>query len=161
MRFDYEVPIEEYAAGQVLYIKKARSKGVFVQQALLWISLGVFFVLLVGFRFGAGWLRILFLVIAACFFFIGTRCLFPIHYFRRHYPKSGLVGKKYQAELDEGGFSVIGDACNWRVPWPEVLAKGEDDLVFMFTGKGTVFIFGKKYLTEEQQETIRRFCNAS
>lgn len=160
MRFDYEVPIEEYAAGQVLYTK-ARSKGIFVQQSLLWILLGVFFVLLVGFRIGGEWLRVLFLVIAACFFFLGIRYLFPLHYFRRHYPKSGLAGKKYQAELDEGGFSVTGDACNWRVGWPEVRFKGEDNLVFMLTGKGTVFIFGKKYLTEEQQSAVRRFCKFS
>ena len=158
MQFDYEVPIEEYAAGQVLYYK-ARSKGGFVQQALLWTSLGIFFVLLVGFRFGANWLRILFLVIAACFLFTGIRYLFPIHYFRRHYPTSGLAGKRYQADLDEGGFSVTGDACNWRIPWSEARIKGEDNLVFMFTGKGTVFIFGKKYLTEEQQKAIRKFCN--
>lgn len=160
MQFDYEVPIEEYAAGQVLYAK-ARSKGVFVQQVLLWTSLAVFFVLLVASRFGADWLRILFLLIAAYFFFFGIRFLFPTRYFRRHYPKSGLAGKNYHAELDEDGFSVIGDACHWRIRWPEVRLKGEDNLVFMFTGKGTIFIFGKKYLTDEQQRTIRQFSSTS
>jgi energy-coupling factor transporter transmembrane protein EcfT len=160
MRFDYEVPIEEYAAGQVLY-HKARSKGVFVQQALLWILLGAFFVLLVGFRFGADWLRILLLLIAAYFFYLGITYLFPTRYCRRYYPQSGLLGKNYHAELDENGFSVSGDACSWRVLWPEVLLKGEDNLVFMFTGKGTVFIFGKKYLNNEQQKAVRRFGSLS
>ena len=49
MQFDYEIPVEEYAAGQALYLK-ARFKGLFVRQALLWISLGAFFVLLVGYQ---------------------------------------------------------------------------------------------------------------
>lgn len=160
MRFDYEVPIEEYAAGQVLHTK-AHSKGAFVQQVLLWTSLGVFFILLAGFRFGPDWWRILLVLIAVCFFYLGIKYLFPIRYFRRHYSKSGLAGKHYQAELDETGFLVSGDACNWQVLWPDVQLKGEDNLVFMFTGKGTIFIFGKKYLTDEQQTAIRRFGKIS
>ena len=156
MQFDYEVPIEEYAAGQVLYYK-ARFKAVFVQRAILWISLGIFFVLLVGFRFGADWLRILLLMIAACFFYIGGSHLFPTRYCRRCYPKSGLAGKVYHAELAENGFSVTGDGCSWRVLWPEVRFKGEDHCVFMFTAKGTIFTFGKKYVTDDQQKAIRQF----
>jgi hypothetical protein len=35
---------------------------------------------------------------------------------------------------------------------------GEDKRVFMFSGKGTVFIFGKKYLTEDQQKAIRQLA---
>ena len=156
MQFDYEVPIEEYAAGQVLYYK-ARFKGLFVQRALLWIFLGLFFVLLVGFRQGTDLLRILFLIIAAYFVYIGVTHLFPTRYCRRYYPKSGLAGKVYHAEVDETGFSVIGDGCSWRVPWPEVRLKGEDPRVFMFTAKGTIFMFGKRYLTDEQQKAIRHF----
>jgi len=156
MQFDYEVPIDEYAAGQVLYYK-ARSKGVFVRQALLWMSLGVFFALLAGFRWGADWLRILLLPIAAYFFYLGIANLFPTRYCRRYYPKSGMAGKNYSAEVDENGFLVRGDECSWRVLWPEVRLKGEDNRVFMFNGKGTIFIFGKKYLTDEQQKAIRQF----
>ena len=157
MQFDYEIPIEEYAAGQVLY-HKARSKGLFVKNVLFWMSLGLFFVLLAGFRW-PDWERVLFLLIAASFFYFGILNLSPARYCRRYYPKSGLAGKSYHAELDENGFAVSGDACNWRVPWPEVHLKGEDNRVFMFTGKSTVFIFGKRYLTDEQQEAIRRFSS--
>jgi energy-coupling factor transporter transmembrane protein EcfT len=121
----------------------------------------VFFVLLVGFRWGADWLRILLLLIAVYFFYLGITYLFPTRYCRRYYPNSGLLGKNYHAELDENGFSVSGDACSWRVLWPEVRIKGEDNLVFMFTGKGTVFIFGKKYLNNEQQKAVRLFGRLS
>ena len=77
---------------------------------------------------------------------------------RRHSPQSGFAGKKYHAELDENGFSVSGDDCSWRVPWTEALIKSEDKLVFMISAKGTIFIFGKKYLTNEQQNAIRQFA---
>jgi hypothetical protein len=43
-----------------------------------------------------------------------------------------LAGKAYHAELDESGFSVIGDVCSWRVLWTEARLKGEDKRVFMF-----------------------------
>ena len=160
MQFDYQVPIEEYAAGQVLNAK-ARSRGVFVQQALLWISLGIFFVLLVGFRSSPDWVGILFLIIATGLFFLGIRCLFPASYFRRLYPKSGLEGKTYHADVDNQGFLVTGDGCTWRITWPEVRAKREDKLVFIFTAKGTIFIFGKRYLSNDQQTQIRQLAAMS
>jgi hypothetical protein len=87
--------------------------------------------------------------------------LFPTRHYRRYYPQSGLAGKKYHAELDETGFSVSGDGCSWRVPWTDALLKGEDDRVFMFSGKGTIFIFGKQYLTEGQQTEVRQLAAVS
>ena len=86
------------------------------------------------------------------FIYWGIVRLFPIRHYRRYYPDSGLVGKSYHAELDENGFSVTGDGCSWRVLWTDPLLKGEDNRVLMFSGKGTIFILGKKYLTDEQQK---------
>jgi len=83
---------------------------------------------------------------------------FPMRYFRRSYPQSEFSGKTYHAELDEEGFSVSGDSCSWRVRWTEVRLKGENQRVFMFSAKSTIFIFGKKYLADEQQKDIRRFA---
>jgi hypothetical protein len=67
-----------------------------------------------------------------------------------------LAGKNFHAELDEDGFSVTGDECSWRVRWSEVLFKGEDDRVFMFAAKGTLFIFAKKHFSSEQEKSIRK-----
>jgi hypothetical protein len=92
------------------------------------------------------------------FVYCGIANLFPTRHYRRYYPQSGLAGKKYHAELDENGFSVSGDACSWRVLWTEALLKGEDKHVFIFSGKGSIFIFGKKYLTDEQQKATRQFA---
>jgi hypothetical protein len=84
--------------------------------------------------------------------------VFPTRHFRKYYLESGLAGKNYHAELDENGFSVNGDGCRWQAPWTESRFRGEDKRVFMFSGKGTIFIFGKKYLTYEQQNEIRQLA---
>lgn len=73
-------------------------------------------------------------------------------------PGIGAGWEEYHADLDNHGFSVRGDSCSWQVPWTEVQHKGEDDRVFMFSGKATIFMFGKEYLTDEQQREIRQFA---
>jgi hypothetical protein len=157
MQFDYEIPVEEFVAGQVLYYK-ASPKSQVVQRASRWILLGLFFILIAVFRWAVDWAPILLLLTGAWFIYAGITILFPSRHYRRYYAPSELAGKKYHAELDENGFAVNGDGCSWRVLWTEVLLKGEDHRVFMFFGKSTVFIFGKMYLTDEQQKTIRQFA---
>jgi hypothetical protein len=157
MQFDYEIPVDEYAAGQVLYYR-AYAKGRLVKRALGWVLLGLFFVFISAFRWVVDWGPILLLLTGTWFIYGGITSLFPTRYYRRAYPESGLAGKNYHTELDENGFSVTGDSCSWRVLWTEARLKGENKRVFMFNAKGTVFIFGKKYLTDDQQKDIREFA---
>jgi hypothetical protein len=157
MQFDYEIPVDEYAAAQMLYYR-GHSKGKFFTRALGRVLLGLFFVLIAVFRSVVDWGPILLLLTGTWFICGGIASLFPTRYFRRAYPESGLAGKKYHAELDENGFSVTGDSCSWRVLWTEVLLKGENNRVFMFNAKATIFIFGKQYLTDDQQKDIRQFA---
>jgi hypothetical protein len=156
MQFDYEIPVEEYAAAQMLY-HTASGKSRLIKRALAWVLLGLFFLAIGVFRW-ADLGPLLLVLTGAWFNYCGIMSLFPTRYFRRAYPQSGLAGKNYHAELDENGFSVIGDSCSWRVLWSEASLKGENERVFMFNAKATLFIFGKKYLTDEQQKEIRRFA---
>jgi hypothetical protein len=157
MQFDYEIPVEEFVAAQVLYYK-ASTKSHVVERASGWVLLGLFFILIAVSRWAADWAPILLLLTGVWFICLGMTVLFPTRHYRRYYAQSGLAGKKYHAELDENGFVVSGDGCSWRVLWTEALLKGEGKLVFMFNGKGTIFIFGKKYLTDDQQKAIRQFA---
>ena len=159
MQFEYEIPVEEYAAAQVLYYR-AWSKGQIVKRACAFIVLGLFYVFIAFARWAPDWPPILVLFTGNVFIYLGIATLFPTSSYRRYYPKSDLVGKKFRAEIDESGFSVNGDGCSWRVLWTETLHKGEDNRVFMFSAKGTIFIFGKKYLTGDQQQTLRHFAGA-
>lgn len=159
MQFEYEIPAEEYAAAQVLYYK-TWSKGKVVKRACAYIVLGLFYVLIAIARWAPDWPPILVLFTGVLFIYAGTATLFPRRHYRRYYSQSDLVGKKYRAEIDESGFSVNGDGCSWRVLWTEALHKGEDNCVFMFCAKGTIFIFGQKYLTGEQQQMLRQFAGA-
>jgi hypothetical protein len=157
MQFDYEIPADEYAAAQMLYYR-AYGKGKFFKWALGRVLLGLLFVLIAVSLWVVDWGPILLLLTGTWFICGGITSLFPARYFRRAYPESGLAGKKYHAELDENGFSVTGDSCSWSVPWTEVHLKGENKCVFMFNAKATVFMFGKQYLTNEQQKNIRQFA---
>lgn len=83
------------------------------------------------------------------------RVFFRARYFRRAFPKSDLAGNGFKADLGEDDFEVTGDQCSWRVRWPGVRVKGENEQVFMLYSHGTIFIFGKQYLNSEQQEHLR------
>jgi hypothetical protein len=155
MQFNYEIPADEFVAAQIAF-HTATNKRRFIKRALGYTLLGVVFGFTALFRcpdLGP----LLLLMAAAYFTCAGITNLFPQRYFRKAYSQSALEGKKYQAELDESGFLVSGDSCSWRVAWSEVHLKGENKRVFIFCAKGSIFIFGKKYLTDEQQRDIRRF----
>ncbi|MGB8131847.1 MAG: YcxB family protein [Candidatus Angelobacter sp.] len=155
MQFNYEIPSDEFVAAQIA-LHTAKNKRRLIKRALGYTVLGVVFGLIALFRYpDLG--PLLLLLVAANYICVGITNLFPQRYFRKGYLQSGLEGKSYQAELDESGFLVNGDSCSWRVAWSEVHLKGENKRVFIFYAKGTVFIFGKKYLTDEQQRDIRRF----
>ena len=156
MQFEYEIPVEEYAAAQVLYYK-ALSKGTVVKRAFVYIVLGLFYAFIAIAKWAPDWPPVLVLFTGVLFIYSGIATLFPARHYRRYYSQSDLAGKKYSAEIDESGFSVSGDGCSWRVRWTDALHKGEDKRVFMFCAKGTMFIFGKKFLTDEQQQTLRQF----
>ena len=155
MQFNYEIPADEFVAAQIA-LHTAKNKRRLIKRALGYMLLGMVFGLIALFRYpDLG--PLLLLLVAAHFIFVGITNLFPQRYFRKAYPQSELAGKSYQADLDDKGFMVSGDSCSWRVAWSEVHLKGENKRVFMFYAKGTIFIFGKKYLTDEQQRDIRRF----
>ena len=155
MQFNYEIPADEFVAAQIV-LHTAKDKSRLVKRALGYTLLGVFVGVIALFRYPDLGPLIL-LVVAAQYIYTGIINLFPQRHFRKGYPQSELAGKSYQAELDEEGFLVSGDSTSWRVPWSEVHIKGENKRVFMFYAKATLFIFGKKYLSDEQQRDIRRF----
>lgn len=69
-----------------------------------------------------------------------------------------MAGKRFKADVNEDGFEVTGDLCSWHVRWLRVRPKGENERVFIFTlyPEGTIFMFGKRYLNDEQQQELRR-----
>lgn len=62
----------------------------------------------------------------------------------------------FSADVNENGFEIKGEFCDWRVRWPGVILKGEDKQVFIFVSGGTIFIFGTKFLNGEQQKDLRK-----
>ncbi len=71
------------------------------------------------------------------------------------YRELGLEGKKYHASVNGDGFQVLGEMSSWRIPWGKVSDKNESKLIFLFRSHGALFIFAKRYLTDEQQRSLR------
>jgi hypothetical protein len=82
--------------------------------------------------------------------------LFPAAYFRRSFRSFAFAGKVFAALVDLNGFQIEGECFKWSVEWPGVASKGEDKQVFIFVSGGIIFIFGKKFLTNEQQDELRK-----
>ena len=56
---------------------------------------------------------------------------------------------------------MAGDDTTWSRQWADISSKGEDKQQFMLYSRGTLFIFAKRYLTDEQQGVLRSFAGLS
>jgi hypothetical protein len=154
MQFQYEIPADEYVAAQTLYlqltINRRATRGIF------WVLLGSSFIAL-AVSGVESWLESLPLAcLGAWWIYVGFVRLFPGWYFRRAYPKSSVVGKSYNAGVNQDGFDVSGDEVSWTIKWASVKVKGENASVFIFYAANTIFIFGKKFLNAAQQQELRQ-----
>ncbi len=157
MHFEYEITVDEYVASQLLYQNLSDGhKG--IRRGISWIVVGLLFIVVVWNERVLDWGPFLLGAVGAWWVYAGVVSLFPARYFRNQYPKAGLAGKTFKSELNEEGFEVTGDECSWRVRWPGVRLKGENESVLVLYGANTVFIFGKKYLSHEQQQEFRKLA---
>ena len=155
MYIEYEITADEYVASQLLYRKLSRDRKRF-QWAAYSILTGLLFL-------GVGWSGRLpdwaalpLLIIGAWWICVGVVNLYPARNLRQAYRGQELAGKKFKADLSENGFEVTGELCSWRVQWPCVKLKGENERVFILYSLGSIFVFGKQYLSDEQQQELRR-----
>lgn len=156
MQFEYEIPIEEYVAAQTLQYKKSMGRKR-LRQGVFWGLVSIGFIVNWLTNPGAGWPPFLLAVIGVMWIYSSFSMLFPRPFFRLEYKKSGALGKRYSATLDSDALTVRGEICTWFVRWSGVTISGEDKSVFMFYGANTVFIFGKQFLTSEQQREMRSY----
>ena len=50
---------------------------------------------------------------------------------------------------------MAGQFGSWTTRWEGIRLKGEDSQVFTFLSGSVLFIFGKKYLNDEQEQEIK------
>ncbi|SRR5258708_3410930 len=160
MQFEYQITVDDYVASQLLYWKLSKGRR-HIEMGVWWTLVGTLFIVAAWNEHGLDYGPALLALSGAWLICAGMTNLFPSQYIRRAYRGLKLAGKKYQANLNEEGFEIVGDLCSWRVRWPGVLLKGESEHVFILNSEdGHLFMFGKKYLTEEQQQQLRRFVAA-
>jgi len=81
--------------------------------------------------------------------------VFPQLIIRYDYRRSRIRGERYVADVDAEGFAVQGADVQWRVKWSAVEFKAEDDVVFALCAANSIFMFGKRFLTDGQQAELR------
>jgi hypothetical protein len=156
MRFDYEITLDEYVGAQHLYYKLTGTND--LRTYVPWILAGLFFIIVEYNDFMDDALRFASLLLAGIgiwWIFVSVKALFVMPRLRRAYVESKLEGTKFSAIVDQRGFSVVGDLCSWQVHWEGVSLRGENAQAFILDGANTLFVFGKRYLTAEQQEELR------
>jgi hypothetical protein len=161
MHFEYEITVDEYVAAQLLYQKLCNSRER-IRRGVWWLLVGLLFIVV---AWNIAWNEkvldlgpFLLGAVGGWWVYAGVVNLFPARYLRGQYQKAELAGKTFKADLSEEGFEVSGDECNWRVRWRGVRVKGENESVLVLYGANTVFIFGKKYLSHEQQQEFRKLA---
>lgn len=163
MQFEYEVSADDYADALILYYRLSRTRP--------GASTGTYF-LFGGFLLAVGLVErerglspLLLVALGALIVWFGVVSFFPRlssrRNYRKHYRELGIEGKKYDANVDEEGLNIAGDDTTWSREWPDISSKGEDKQLFMFYSRGTLFIFAKLYLTDEQQRALRSLTSIS
>jgi hypothetical protein len=161
VHFEYEITADEFASAQILYHDASSGRRKRVRTGIAWIFIGALFIVLAFREPVFNWTPVIISLVGVWWIYAGVRHFFPARYFRRAYHGTGLAGKRYKAEANQEGFCIAADSCSWSVRWPGVGLRGEDTLVFMLYSEGTVFIFGKRYLSGDQQEQFRRLSGIS
>lgn len=154
MRFEYEISAEEYVSGRALLYQLQSGRKRF-KNAIGWICVGLFLFALASQERVVNWVMILLALTGAWWIYCGIVVLFPGRSIRRYYPNSEVAGNRFQADVNANGIEVADELRSWRVLWPGVRVKAENKDIFLFYS-GTLFIFAKKYLTDEQQSELRR-----
>lgn len=156
MVFKYEITADEFVSSQILYHNASGTGRKRVKNGVTWIITGSLFIALGFNQRVINWTPMILALVGAWWIYAGVMHLFPARYFRRAYSGTELTAKRYKASVNEDGFEVTLDLCSWNVRWPSVRFKGENSLVFMLYSEGTIFTFGKKYLSGYQQQELRR-----
>ena len=155
MHFEYEITADEFVASQLLYQKLSAGRKR-VERVVYPFLAGLIFLATAWTERSNDLSPFLLALVGAWLIYSGAITLFPKKYFRRAYRKSELAGKRFNAEITEEGFEVTGDLYSWRVRWPGIRVKGENETVFMLCSNQTLFMFGKKYLSSDQQQRLRK-----
>ena len=157
MEFEYEISADDYADASVLHARLSPDR----RQSFGWFLAGAILLVVAIIERDRGVSPVLLGSIGIWWMWAGVGRMFPVmfrRYYRGYYKRLKLAGQKYRATINSEGFQVAGENRTWSNRWSEVGPKGEDDKVFMLFAHGTLFIFAKRYLGEEQQRSLRELA---
>lgn len=163
LKFTYEITEDDYVACQLLHYEAKYGKKRNTQNALAWILLGIFLIVVAYNAQEVSWPTVLLAMSGAYWTFSGVNAMFLVRHFRRFYPGTKLQGKKFNAVIDEQGIEISSNVTYTKSKWSDVTVRSEGKDAFMLYSQesATLWMFGKKYLNDEQQREMVRLLESA
>lgn len=79
---------------------------------------------------------------------------------RIFYKRIGVAGQTYTARFSPEDILIESTNEQWRIKWPAFSVRDESEKVFMLYKVPLMYIFAKRYFTEEQLNSLREFLAA-
>jgi hypothetical protein len=159
MQLEYEISEDDYVASQRLFWKLSYGRKRF-KNPVSWILIGAFYIAIALERQIFDLVFTLLAGAGAFWIWNSMWILFPESDLRRVYRGLDWVGKRFRAELNAEGFEVVEEFETNRIRWAGLKIKGENEqVVILCQGPGqSLHMFGKKYMTAEQQHEFRKLA---
>ena len=154
VEFSYEITKQDYAAANLLFSRLSGHR----EKAMWSLFFGVLLTALPFFQDSPKVLFALGSLIGLWFLFRGIRGIFPNIGLGRYYQVQQLENEPYKAVVTQDGINVEGSLQGWKVKWPALTLRGENDKLFLLYCYPTVFIFGKRFLSNDQQGELRKLA---
>jgi hypothetical protein len=157
----YEINPDDYAEAMVLLRRRVKASG-FVRWGMPLIGLAVLLLPFISRELDGSYDK--FLVglsfIGAFFLICGVVQHLTRWTSRRFYKRSGVVGEKYTALFSPEDILIQSRNEQLRIKWAGFSVREESEQVFMFYSGILAYIFAKRYFTEEQVNSLRKFLAA-
>ena len=162
IQFAFEVTQDDYAEANALICRKLKWKRSWIVPLLGVAVMAVPFAQVDADGYMNPHLGNLWIMVLGGFALIyyGLRYQSASYTARQHYPSTGIEYHRFIAFVSGEGIQVRGTFCEWKYGWPAILLAEESEKLFaLYTGL-QIFVFAKRYLNDEQTNTLRSLIAA-
>ena len=161
LQITYEITEDDYVEGMVLLSRRRKPRGS-VRWGMPLVGLTVLLLPLVSREPDGSYNAFLagLSVFGAFLFYCGVIQHLTRWNSRRFYKRSGVVGERYTALFSPDHVLVEGKNVQWRIKWAGFSVREESEKVFMLYSAPIVYIFAKRYFTEDQISSLKTVLTA-
>ena len=162
IEFAFEITKADYAEGTALISHKLKSRRSWVVPLLGIALIAVPFLQVDADGYTKPdpllmWLLVSFGLIVI---YYGVRYQSARYVSAQYYPATGIEHRPFSAIISAQKIRVRGTFSEWIYDWHAVLAAGESEKLFVLYTGLQIFVFAKRYLSNEQIIALQKFLSA-